>query len=54
MDPKLKEALQTLGFDDTSPVPKLKFIVKNFRKLCIKLHPLYGETNFCERDRDQN
>ena len=39
MDPHLKAALDTLGFQDIDHVPKLKLIVINFKRLCLKLHP---------------
>ena len=39
LDPKLKQALITLGFYDTDLLPKLKDITKRFHILARKLHP---------------
>ena len=39
MDPVLREALETLEFNDVSAVPKMKEIRRKWLKLSILLHP---------------
>ena len=39
MDPELKKALEVLGFINPKKIPKLREIVKNWRKLSIEKHP---------------
>ena len=39
VDPELRNVLQVLGFFDLTSVPKMKDVVKMFRKMALKKHP---------------